>query len=174
MSSLSGGRNGHVYDSRNEETTDVWLSPPWLIRALGEFDLDPSAPKVRPWDMAKKHYTIEDDGLSKKWNGRVWLNPPYGKATKKWIRRLREHGNGIAFIYTRTETEMFFQDVWGVADAVFFFRGRIPCHRPDGTKNSSPASASCLIAYGEENVMAIKNSGLEGQLVTRAGIMAAC
>lgn len=160
-----------VYDARNEETTDVWLSPPWLIKALGEFDLDPSAPKRRPWDMAKHHYTIEDDGLSKEWRGRVWLNPPYGSATRKWIKRLREHGNGIAFIYTRTETEMFFDDVWSAADAVFFFKGRVACHRPDGIKNSSPASASCLIAYGAENVRAIQDARLDGQLVIRAWAM---
>lgn len=63
-----------VYDVRSEETTDVWLSPPWLIKALGDFDLDPSAPKCRPWDMAKNHYTVEDDGLAQEWRGRVWLN----------------------------------------------------------------------------------------------------
>ena len=163
------GKN--VYDVRSDETTDVWLSPPWLIKALGEFDLDPSAPKCRPWDMAKKHYTVEDDGLAQEWIGRVWLNPPYGSATRKWIKRLREHGNGIAFIYTRTETEMFFDDIWSAADAVFFFKGRIACHRPDGTKNSSPASASCLIAYGAENVKAIHDAQLDGQLVIRAWAM---
>lgn len=160
-----------VYDVRSDETTDVWLSPPWLIKALGEFDLDPSAPKCRPWDMAKKHYTVEDDGLAQEWVGRVWLNPPYGSATRKWIKRLRKHGNGIAFIYTRTETEMFFDDVWSAADAVFFFKGRVACHRPDGTKNSSPASASCLIAYGAENVKAIQDARLDGQLVIRAWAM---
>jgi hypothetical protein len=55
---------------------DEWLTPPPLIQALGEFDLDPCAPIKRPWDMAKNHYTIEDDGLEKDWFGRVWLNPP--------------------------------------------------------------------------------------------------
>ncbi len=160
-----------VYDVRSDETTDVWLSPPWLIKALGVFDLDPSAPKCRPWDMAKHHYTVEDDGLAQEWRGRVWLNPPYGSATRKWIKRLREHGNGIAFIYTRTETEMFFDDVWSAADAVFFFKGRVACHRPNGTKNSSPASASCLIAYGAENVKAIQDARLDGQLVIRAWAM---
>ena len=113
----------------------------------------------------------KDDGLAQEWHGRVWLNPPYGSATRKWIKRLREHGNGIAFIYTRTETEMFFDDIWSAADAVFFFKGRIACHRPDGTKNSSPASASCLIAYGAENVKAIHDAQLDGQLVIRAWAM---
>lgn len=167
LGAARGSAHRIAYDTRNEDTTDVWLSPPWLIKALGDFDLDPCAPKVRPWEIAKHHYTIEDDGLAKKWEGRIWLNPPYGNATAKWMKRLREHGNGIAFIYTRTETKMFFEDVWPTADAIFFFKGRIACHRPDGTLNSSPATASCLIAYGQQNVEAIRRANLDGQLVLR-------
>ena len=56
---------------------DEWLTPPELIRALGEFDLDPCAPINRPWPTAGGHFTREDDGLTKEWFGRVWLNPPY-------------------------------------------------------------------------------------------------
>ena len=52
--------------------TDVWLTPPGIIKSLGEFDLDPCASLNRPWDTAKKHYTVEDDGLTKPWAGRVW------------------------------------------------------------------------------------------------------
>ena len=46
----------------------------------------------------------------------------------------------------------------------FFFKGRIACHRPDGTKNSSPASASCLIAYGAGNRKAIQDARFDGSL----------
>lgn len=44
---------------------DEWLTPRPLIQALGEFDLDPCAPIKRPWDMAKNHFTVEDNGLEK-------------------------------------------------------------------------------------------------------------
>ena len=57
---------------------DEWLTPPDLLEKLGTFDLDPCSPIVRPWDTAKHHYTIHDDGLSQTWFGRVWCNPPYG------------------------------------------------------------------------------------------------
>ena len=56
---------------------DEWLTPPELIHSLGVFDLDPCAPFNRPWNTAKRHYTILDDGLKKKVIGRVWCNPPY-------------------------------------------------------------------------------------------------
>lgn len=85
---------------------DEWLTPPEIIGALGEFDLDPCAPVIRPWDTAYIHYTIQDDGLSKKWQGRVWCNPPFGREAVKWMRRMAEHGNGIALIPARTETAM--------------------------------------------------------------------
>lgn len=77
--------------------TDVWLTPPSIIKSLGEFDLDPCAPENRPWDTAKHHYTEADDGLSKPWFGRVWLNPPYSRdIIGLWMERMAEVGNGIS------------------------------------------------------------------------------
>lgn len=110
----------------NTENKDEWLTPPEIIKALGLFDLDPCAPIVRPWDMAEHHYTIQDDGLSQIWHGRVWLNPPYGRETFKWLERLATHEEGgIALIFARTETRGFHEQIWGKAHSVFFFRGRI-------------------------------------------------
>lgn len=93
--------------------TDVWLTPPAIIKALGEFDLDPCASLDRPWDTAKKHYTIEDNGLAQVWSGRVWCNPPYGPGMAPFLKRMVEHKNGIALIFARTETKAFFDYVWG-------------------------------------------------------------
>jgi hypothetical protein len=88
----------------NESTvagTDVWLTPPYVIEALGEFDLDPCASVDRPWDTAKSHYTIEDDGLLQPWFGRVWCNPPYGPKLGPFLRKMAEHENGIALVFAR-------------------------------------------------------------------------
>jgi len=146
---------------------DEWLTPPEIIRACGHFDLDPCAPIVRPWPTADRHYTIEDDGLVQPWAGRVWLNPPYGRETGKWLQKLAEHGNGIALTFARTETNMFFSTVWDRADAILFLRGRLRFHRVDGTLAPDTAAApSCLIAYGEPNVAALQAAGLKGKLVT--------
>lgn len=57
----------------------TWLTPPEIIRALGEFDLDPCCPPAMPWSTAKKMVCRPDDGLAVTWEGRVWLNPPYGR-----------------------------------------------------------------------------------------------
>ena len=150
----------------NTEGHDEWLTPPEIIRSLGVFDLDPCAPINRPWDMAINHFTIKDNGLSKKWSGRIWLNPPYGNEAIGWLSRIAEHGNGILLIFARTETKMFFKYVWDKADAVLFLKGRIRFFYVDGTiSNFSGGAPSCLVAYGEENVTALINSGIKGQLV---------
>lgn len=145
--------------------SDEWLTPPEILRRLGRFDLDPCSPIERPWPTADRHFTVLDDGLSQPWDGRVWLNPPFGREAIKWMRRMVEHGNGIALIPARTETEMFFECVWGAADAVLFLRGRPHFHRVNGERAKFNSGAPiCLVAYGLSNVAALERSKL-GQLV---------
>lgn len=145
---------------------DEWLTPPDLLKALGRFDLDPCAPINRPWDMAANHYTIKDNGLSKEWNGRVWCNPPYGLQSGLWLNKLAMHGDGIALIFARTETNMFFENVWNKASAAFFLKGRLFFHHINGDKAAANAGApSCLVAYGEDNIKALLESGLPGKLI---------
>lgn len=140
---------------------DEWLTPPHILKALGSFDLDPCAPVVRPWDTANCHYTIDDNGLAQEWFGRVWCNPPYGLEAATWLDRLASHGNGIALIFARTETRMFFDHVWRRADAVLFIEGRLHFHHVDGTRAKANGGApSCLVAYGKYNVHRLMDCGL--------------
>lgn len=124
------GIGTHSLPNRGEK--DEWLTPPEILTALGSFDLDPCSPVKRPWDTAKKHFTTNENGLTQNWAGRVWLNPPYGSETGKWLERLVNHGNGIALIFARTETEMFRRWVWERADSLFFFYGRLYFHHVSG------------------------------------------
>jgi hypothetical protein len=79
--------------------TDVWLTPPELLAKLGKFDLDPCAPLDRPWDTATNHFTIDHDGLKQNWQGRVWLNPPYGRGMERWLEKLANHAGGGWLLY---------------------------------------------------------------------------
>ncbi len=145
---------------------DEWLTPPEVLRPLGTFDLDPCAPIVRPWDTAKHHFTVKDDGLSKKWFGRVWCNPPFGREAVKWLRRMAEHGNGVALIPARTETAMFYETVWGAAAGVLFLKSRPHFHFVDGSRAAFNSGAPiCLVAYGADNLKILQESGL-GAVVT--------
>lgn len=139
----------------------IYMTPPEILRPLGDFDLDPCAPPVRPWEIARVHYTEADDGLSKPWFGRVWCNPPFGREAVKWLRRMRDHGNGIALIPARTETAMFYETVWGGADAVLFIEGRPHFHYVDGSRAPFNSGAPiCLVAYGLSNVLTLERCGL--------------
>ncbi|WP_460894838.1 DNA N-6-adenine-methyltransferase, partial [Rufibacter soli] len=143
------------------------LTPPDIIKALGEFDLDPCAPIVRPWEMANNHFTIEDDGLNQVWEGRIWCNPPYGLEAAKWLERMAVHGNGIALIFARTETKMFFDWVWNKAHAVKFLEGRLHFHHVTGERAPANAGApSVLVAYGRGNVEALRSAPIKGKLIT--------
>lgn len=150
---------------------DEWLTPPEIIDALGgpeSFDLDPCAPIKRPWNMAKEHYTIADNGLLKQWQGRVWFNPPYGgpKIVGPWMRRMAEHGQGTTLIFARTETDIFFETVWNKATALLFLHGRLYFHHVDGTRASANAGApSVLIAYGENDARILRDCDIEGQYI---------
>lgn len=145
---------------------DEWLTPPGIIKALGDFDLDPCAPAVRPWNTAGIHYSKEDDGLSLDWAGRVWCNPPYGLLAAKWLHKLAEHGNGIALIFARTETTMFVEQVWDKADAVLFIYGRLYFYDILGNRAAANSGApSVLIAYGKKNAEILKNCSIKGKYI---------
>lgn len=142
--------------------TDTYLTPPAWVKALGPFDLDPCCPPVMPWPTAARMLTVRDNGLTAPWEGRVWLNPPFGQQAALWLRRLAyEHRNGIALIPARTETAMFYESVWAKADAVCFVRGRPHFHFEDGSRAPFNSGAPiCLIAYGEDNAERLYASDL--------------
>ncbi len=157
------GGFGHF--ERVERGKDEWLTPPEIVRALGAFDLDPCSPRNRPWPTAQNHISLPDNGLLVPWVGRVWCNPPYGDQTGRWLAKCKGHGNAVALTFARTETRMFHEHVWNAADAVFFFRGRLTFFHVNGQPGEASPAPSCLIAFGRNNVEAIRNSTLSGRLV---------
>lgn len=154
------------FEGRTELGKDEWLTPPEIVTALGDFDLDPCSPINRPWNTAKNHFNINDNGLIQNWHGKVWCNPPYGKQTKFWLEKCAMHGNAIALVFARTETEMFFRCVWDKADALLFIKGRLSFYHVDGTKGSTAGAPSVLIAYGQNNVEILKNCHIKGKFIS--------
>jgi len=131
---------------------DEYITPEHILRGLGHFDLDPCSPKNPPRKIADRIYTKEDNGLVQEWNGRVWMNPPYGRSTQLWLCKLSKHGNGIALIFARTDTNAFHDHVFEKADAVLFIKGRISFENVEGEVYPHNSGApSCLVAYGAEN-----------------------
>ena len=165
-SPTDSGMGGHQSAS---SVTDVWLTPPSILAALGPFDLDPCAPARRPWPTATRHISLPQDGLTADWgpDELVWCNPPYGPHTFVWLHRLARHpAGGIGLIFARTETQGFFDEVWNRADAALFLKGRLYFHLADGRRAGDNAGApSVLVAYGPEAVARLDASGLDGRMV---------
>ena len=153
----------------NTDNKEEWLTPPEIIQALGTFDLDPCAPPTnrRPWETAKLHYSKEEhgDGLSMEWKGRVWLNPPYGKETFKWLEKLSTHASGIALIFARTETVGFHEQIWNKAHSVYFFKGRLAFREAvTGNKGNTANAPSCLVSYSQADTLAILQAHYAGKI----------
>lgn len=150
-----------------------WFTPRYITKALGNFDLDPCASNDRDApEHAARNIRQPHDGLVIDWHGRVWLNPPYGRQTGAWLKKMALHGNGIVLVFARTETQAFFDHVWGKATGIFFFRGRLNfLHRIDGevVEGDNAGAPSVLIAYDSgdswNNAHMLKTCGLQGYFV---------
>ena len=153
---------------RAKESNTVWLTPRSILWALGEFDLDPcAAPSPRPWPTAERHIELPEDGLSAKWEGRVWLNPPYGRdcGMDLWIEKAAAHGRGIALIFATTDTDIWKKTIWPACDAVLFIAGRLSFCLPDGTTKDGSGGPSVLISWSERDTDALIRSGIQGQIL---------
>jgi hypothetical protein len=165
-------RLGFNYERPYQGNTNIWLTPPELVQAPGKFDFDPCAADPRPWDLAPINWTEKDDGLAKTWDPKLrgWVNPPYGPHTKRWLQKCAEHGNCIALVFARVETQAFFI-AWRTADAFLFLPGRLSFYTPDGKLSTGKPAASVLIAWGKNNVEALQASGLAGALVVVSKVL---
>lgn len=146
----------------NEGRTSEWYTPPHVFEALGLiFDLDPCAPPGGvPWIPAWNYYTAAEDGMASPWWGRVWLNPPYGREAGGWVRKLADHGDGIALVFARTDVA-WWHDAVPRASAVCFVRGRLTFVA--GAGQSAPGNSggpSALVAYGADCAAALEQADL--------------
>ena len=141
--------------------TVEWYTPPELFERLGlRFDLDPASPASGPvpWVPASKFFTPLDDGAAQPWEGRVWLNPPYGPDAARFVDRMIAHGNGMLLLASRTETRSY-QRALGAATVTCLLAERLHFVREDGFKWRS-SFGSTLFAFGPECAAALLASGL--------------
>ena len=142
--------------------SDEVYTPPCLFDRMGlRFEIDVCAPPGGlPWIPADRHFSISDDGLSQKWAGRVWCNPPYSNATP-WIRKFIGHRNGIILIpMCRSRA---FVELWDSADAVCvpsaFNITADPCHFLKDNRKKLIGYAVALAGFGADCVEALKKLG---------------
>lgn len=135
------------YSSKSNE----WATPQKLFDELNEefnFTLDPCETDENA--KCNKHFTIEDDGLSKDWSKDVvFMNPPYGREIKKWIKKAYEESlNGatvVCLIPARTDTTYWHDFIFDKADDIRFLKGRL---KFGNSKNSAPFPSAIVLYRG--------------------------
>lgn len=127
--------------------TGEWETPQDVFDYLDrefKFTLDPCATPENA--KCEKFYTKEDDGLSKTWRReRVFLNPPYGREIKKWVRKaylssMVKPTIVVCLLPARTDTS-WFHDYCARGD-IWFIRGRL---KFGGAKTGAPFPSMIVI-----------------------------
>jgi hypothetical protein len=147
--------------------TDEWYTPSSVFEALGcSFDLDVAAPKEGPLHTPSLAW-FADSALERDWFGFVWMNPPFGGRNQlsPWLRKLFDHGDGVALTPDRTSTA-WFREAWARTELVLFIP-KVKFIRSDGTIGLSPSSGTALWASGQRGEEALRHAASVG-----AGILA--
>lgn len=156
------GLDGKAYPahvSRGPSDTD-WYTPPEIITAarnvLGRIDLDPaSSSEANDVILADTFFTEEDDGLTRQWTGRVWMNPPYsqpliGQFCSKLAKDFYEDRVDAACVLVNNATETsWFQELVEFASAICFPKGRIRFWHPV-RGSTTPLQGQAIVYMGDD------------------------
>jgi ParB family chromosome partitioning protein len=152
---IANGSHVSLNSGENE-----WYTPPEYIEAaraaMGSIDLDPATSVVAQAIVrAKKHFTINDNGLEKRWSGNVWLNPPYSKDliglfAAKVVEESSRFSQAIVLVNNATDTA-WFHGLCSVAAAVCFFRGRIKFLDRSGNPANTPVQGQAAVYVGDRS-----------------------
>jgi len=141
-----------------------YYTPPVYVEAarevMGGIDLDPaSCEAAQERVMARRYFTVADDGLTQQWAGRVWLNPPYSKTDGKsnqelWSTKLiaeYESGNvsEAVLLVKAALGYKWFEALW-YDWPVCFVRERLSFIRSDGSNEGQSKQGTALLYLGSD------------------------
>jgi hypothetical protein len=138
---------------------DELYTPKWIFDSLGvHFDLDVCAPIQGPLHTPAKAWFSElDDGLSKDWFGKVWMNPPFSKPSV-WVDKWLDHNNGIALL-PLSGNSRWWHKLWNGPSAVVMVKPNTGFINSEGEEKKIMYGIS-LWAIGESNITALQMSNL--------------
>ena len=135
---------------------NYWETPQDFFDELHEkyeFTLDAAATDENA--KLPNYYTVEDDALKQKWEGRVFVNPPYGREIKHWVKKAYEESLEpynecvVMLIPSRTDTIYWHEYIFGKAKDIDFLKGRLK-FEIDGEPRDAAPFPSALITYSKE------------------------
>jgi len=147
----------HVANNSGE---NEWYTPPDIIEmareVMGSIDCDPASSDIANKNVkAKTYYTIDDGGLSRMWDGNVWLNPPYAQpliskfcstVLDKYLNR--EITQACILVNNATETNSM-QNILSCSCLVCFPKGRIKYFDKSNTPANTPLQGQAIIYLGK-------------------------
>jgi phage N-6-adenine-methyltransferase len=129
----------------------TWRTPGRIFSELdAEFDftLDPAA--VSPIKPGIRWFGEDDQGLWQEWSGRVFVNPPYGRAIQDWMRKISLERDRceviVALIPARTDTEWWHEHVMPASE-IRFIRGRLSFEGVVAPKGHNAPFPSVIAVY---------------------------
>ena len=156
--------------------TYEWYTPADMVdrvvATMGHIDLDPCSNKQKSIP-ARQHFTKEDDGLTKEWNGKVFMNPPWGAPLKLWTAKLvSEVGAGrvteaISLTPAQALNRIWFNRFF-VGQAQVFVRGSVKFwNDASDAKNPGWPFPIMLQYFGPNRLKFIEHFGDLGMVVRR-------
>lgn len=123
-----------------------WATPQWLFNRLDRyfhFTLDPCSSHQNA--KCRKHYTREEDGLTKSWGGEtVFMNPAYGREIGPWMSKaLTESRDGatvVCLVPARTDTRWWHN--YAAKGEIHYVAGRL---KFGGGANSAPFPSAVVV-----------------------------
>ncbi len=152
-----------------------WYTPSVYIEAarelMGAIDVDPASNEFANQVVkARTFYTPKTNGLTKRWPGRVWLNPPYKGDGPRFIARLLEqYQSGVtteAVLLVNANTEAtWFQPLYDYL--ICFTDHRIRFYNQNGA-SSQPTQGNAFVYFGRQRQRFIEVFRRFGTVVTVA------
>ena len=139
--------------------SNEWYTPAEIVErvraVLGEITLDPASdPVPQAWIRAKHYFTQGDDGLSKTWSGRVFLNPPYNESSARWAAKLIEEYRAgrveqAIMLVNSTQGYVWFEKLWR-AYPVCSLTERLRFIKPNGEAGGQAKKGQTLVYFGRD------------------------
>ena len=159
ISRISSGEP--VKNVMHSSESNEWYTPKRYAdlahAVMGGIDLDPASCQAANQNIqANRIFDIDDGGFDRKWSGRVWLNPPYGRGddgsnqaawSQKLIAEYKSGNVSEAMLLVNAATgNKWFADLWEFP--ICFVDHRIRFVSPQG-QNSQPTHSNVIVYLGE-------------------------
>jgi hypothetical protein len=127
-----------------------------VISCMGAIDLDPCSNSGEiPNVPAARHYTVRDNGLVQSWEGRIFLNPPFGLGVEQWFSKLYQEKDAgrtldaIVLWKSATETAAW-KTLTALSCRVCFPSARIRFVGPSLGERTGPTFSPALFYIGND------------------------